>query len=172
MKFKSYPFLALSVLAAVAALWPGSQHQQTQSTASTDSKKSLNVRASYAQLPLSFEANTGQLDERVNYLARGAGYTIFLTGDEAVLALKDREHGGAVIRLQLDGANTTAKIEPADQLPGKSNYFIGNDPKLWRTDIPLFGKVRYRGVYPGIDVVYHGNQRQLEYDFVLAPKAS
>ena len=130
-----------------------------------------NVRATFAQVPLAFEANSGQTDPQARFLARGAGYTIFLTPDETVLSLLDRQHRSAVIRLQLAGANPKPEMHPLDELPGKSNYFIGNNPKLWRTDIPLYAKVRYRQAYPGIDIVYHGSQRQLEYDFVIAPDA-
>src|SRR5439155_17798981 len=71
----------------------------------------------------------------------------------------------------LVGANQAAKVTALDELPGKSNYFIGSDPKKWRTDVPTYAKVKYEGVYPGIDLVYYGNQRQLEYDFVVAPGA-
>src|SRR5947207_7339241 len=76
-----------------------------------------------------------------------------------------------VLQMKLVGANQAAKVTALDELPGKSNYFIGNDPKKWRTDVPTYGKVKYQGVYPGIDLVYYGNQRQLEYDFVVAPGA-
>ena len=171
MKLKFYPFLAISAVLAAVAIWPGAPQRNKQPGAGSKQASSDNPHTSYARLPLSFEANTGQMDTRVNYLARGAGYTIFLTHDETVLSLQDREHGSALVRLKLKGANTEARIEPLAELAGKSNYFIGNDPKLWRTDIPLYAKVRYTKVYPGIDVVYHGNQRQLEYHFVLDPKS-
>ncbi|HEV2177809.1 MAG TPA: hypothetical protein VGW33_11520 [Terriglobia bacterium] len=78
----------------------------------------------------------------------------------------------AVLHMQLVGANPQAKVEGTDELPGKSNYFIGNDPKKWRTNVPTYAKVRYQGVYPGVDLVYYGNQGQLEYDFVVAPGAA
>src|SRR5439155_21319611 len=76
-----------------------------------------------------------------------------------------------ILRMKLVGANQAANVPALDELSGKSNYFIGNDPKKWRTDVPTYGKVKYAGVYPGIDLVYYGNQRQLEYDFVVAPGA-
>src|SRR5204863_5584667 len=76
-----------------------------------------------------------------------------------------------VLRMKLVGANRTAKVTGLDELPGKANYFIGNDPKKWRTDVPTYAKVQYRDVYPGIDLVYYGNQGKLEYDFVVAPGA-
>ena len=139
-------------------------------------------------LPLSFEANRGQVDGQVRYLARGPGYTVFLTDREAVLTLKARaadrgplasEPGrerprlssGAVLRIQPAGAGRHAAVQPLDQLPGVSNYFIGNDPARWRTGIPTYGKVKYDGIYPGVDLVYYGNQRQLEFDFIVAPGA-
>src|SRR2546422_1171210 len=161
---------------------------------------------SCGKLPLSFEANKGQTDPRVNFLSRGSGYTLFLTGDEAVLSLRSQKSGvrsqksggrpsslvrrhsqrtrgsvqgtkdkgpgtNDVLRMKLVGANQAAEVTALEELPGKSNYFIGNDPKKWRTDVPTYGKVKYQGVYPGIDLVYYGNQRQLEYDFVVAPGA-
>src|SRR5947207_3244695 len=162
---------------------------------------------SYGKLPLSFEANRGQTDPRVKFISRGNGYTLFLTSDEAVLALRSQKPDAALseakgvrsqkdksrqssavsrqlekttdhglrttdtLRMKLVGANQAAKVTALDELPGKSNYFIGNDPKKWRTDVPTYGKVKYEGVYPGIDLVYYGNQRQLEYDFVVAPGA-
>ena len=190
----------------------------------------------YGKLPLSFEINRGQTDARVKFLSRGSGYTLFLTGNEAVLALRkvsrqskvesrktrisagallfpsaalfmnrpvvpgfgparfgswgslgllpsalpesysargagcgDKEQEmpeglkgepcaapatGAVLRMALVGANQQAKVMGLEELPGKSNYFIGNDPKKWRTNVANYAKVEYQGIYPGIDVVY------------------
>ncbi len=76
-----------------------------------------------------------------------------------------------VLRMCMIGANPFASVTGEDELPGKFNYFIGNDPSLWRTNISTFAKVRYREIYPGIDLVYYGNEGQLEYDFVVAPGA-
>jgi hypothetical protein len=77
-----------------------------------------------------------------------------------------------VLRLKLAGANTAAKVAGTEELPGKANYFIGNDPKKWCTNVPTYAKVKYKDVYPGVDLVYYGNQGgQLEYDFVVAPGA-
>lgn len=73
--------------------------------------------------------------------------------------------------MKLVGANSNATVAGADELPGKANYFIGNDPKKWRTNVPAYAKVKYQDVYPGVDLVYYGNQGQLEYDFVVAPGA-
>ena len=169
----------------------------------------------YGKLPLSFEANHGQADARVKFLSRKGGYTLFLTGDEAVLAWGgkktkqasttrfvsgyrfsdtaspgklDAPSGagqrpstlsadpevlatGGVLRMKLRNANLAAKVTGQDELAGTSNYFIGNDPAKWRAKVPTYAKVKYEGIYPGIDLVYYGNQRQLEYDFIVAPGA-
>jgi hypothetical protein len=144
---------------------------------------------SYARLPLSFEANQGQTDGGVKYLSRGPGYTLFLTGDEVALALRkpgasprrlgatsrlQREDSkgetpSSVLRLKLVNANRNAEVTGASKLPGKVNYFIGNDPKKWRTNVPMYATVKYKDIYPGVDLVYYGNQQQLEHDFVVAP---
>jgi len=77
-----------------------------------------------------------------------------------------------VLRMRLVGANANAAVTGAGELPGKTNYFLGNDPKKWRTNVPTYAQVKYQGVYPGVDLVYYGNQGgQLEYDFVVAPGA-
>jgi len=145
------------------------------------SRPALSSRA--VSLPLFFEPNQGQTDPRVKFLARGAGYGLFLTADEAVLQLQQPVIGSprhapssqrassSVIRMRLDGANSSARVSGASPLPGKSNYFIGNDPSKWRHDIPQFARVEYQAVYPGVDLVYYGDQGQLEYDFRVAPAA-
>ena len=133
------------------------------------------IQTAFAQLPLSFEPNQGQTDPQVKFLARGGGYGLFLTSSEAVLSLQarpaGRERSGktSVVRMQLSGADQSASVTAADPLPGKSSYFIGNDPAKWHSGIPQFARVRYQQVYPGIDLVYYGNQGRLEYDFEVAP---
>ncbi len=126
-------------------------------------------------LPLFFEPNQGQTAPPVKFLAHGAGYSLFLTADQAVLDLqrsvKGKPSSGSVIRMQLEGANSSARVSGASPLPGKSSYFIGNDPSKWHRDIPQFARVEYQAVYPGVDLVYYGNQGQLEYDFRVAPAA-
>jgi hypothetical protein len=130
------------------------------------------VQASYGKLPLSFEANQGQTDAQVKFLSRGNGYTLFLTPSEAVLRLKKiSENDEAVLRMQMIGANPSPRILGKEALPGRVNYLVGKDPSQWHTKIPTYGKVAYEGVYPGVDLVYYGNQGQLEYDFVVAPSA-
>jgi hypothetical protein len=123
------------------------------------------------KLPLAFERNQGQTGSQVKFLARGQGYTLFLTSGEAVLALHKASAKSGVLRMKLLGANPAPDVSGMDEMPGKSNYFIGNDAKKWHTNVPMYAKVKYKGVYSGIDLVYYGNQRQLEYDFVVAPGA-
>ena len=148
----------------------------------------------YGRLPLSFEANEGQTDPRVRFLSRGDGYSLSLKASEAVLSLPGKNCDGhlqarvvearlatarpctalpsTAVRMSLLGSNPEAQIAGRDELPGKSNYFVGNDPAAWRTNINNYRKVQYRDIYPGIDLVYYGNQRQLEHDFIVAPGAN
>jgi hypothetical protein len=128
---------------------------------------SREATTNYGKLPLSFEANQGQTDAKVKYLARGAGYSIFLSPGSATFSL-ERPDQSAVVRMDLVGANQAAGIEPQGKLPGIANYMIGAKRT---TNIPTYAKIRSHNVYPGIDLVYYGTQGQLEYDFVVAPGA-
>ena len=130
------------------------------------------VQSSAPRIPLAFAPNVGQTDRVVDYVARGSGYTIFLTRQEAVIALRGSRGKRAVVRLRLRDASAGTRPEPLDRLPGRVNYFVGDRPDRWRRDIPTFARVLYRDVYPGIDVVYYGNERRLEYDFHVSPGSS
>jgi hypothetical protein len=125
------------------------------------------MRLSYGELPLSFEVNNGQADATVKFLSRGRGYAVFLTSTEAVVALRGRRS----LRMQIVGGAPAPPASGLDPLPGKTNYFIGNDPRKWRTGIPTYARVEYRNVYRGVNLIYYGSQRQLEYDFVVSPGA-
>jgi len=146
------------------------------------------LRAAYGKLPLAFEPNRGQTDGQVKFLTRGRGFTFYLTPSETVLALRGSALGASagadtenaapgrnvpapqsVLRIELAGANHSAKIEPQRLLPGITNYFIGSNPSKWRTHIPNYARVLYRQVYPGVDAVYYGNEGRLETDFIVAP---
>jgi uncharacterized repeat protein (TIGR01451 family) len=129
------------------------------------------IRERLALLPLQFEMNQGQRDEAVKFISRGTGFELFLTADSAVLKMQRSIAQVSSLGLKFDGANPTAKIEAIDEMPGRSHYFIGSDPMKWRTGIPNYGKVRYSRIYPGIDLVYYGKGRQLEYDFVVSAGA-
>ncbi|HEX8069879.1 MAG TPA: carboxypeptidase regulatory-like domain-containing protein, partial [Pyrinomonadaceae bacterium] len=191
-----------TVASATAAKAPAAR------TKAADTAAEARARTAYGQLPLSFEANRGQTDPQVNFIARGPGYNVFLTPGEAVLVLAPgdgadaggdgrepdasaaplsnlerhraaRERAAAasarpatVLRMQLLGTTARpAAVRGDAELPGKVNYLFGGDPNNWRTGIPTYGQVRYEQVYPGVDLVYYGNQQQLEYDFVVAPGA-
>ena len=121
---------------------------------------------------MTFERNDGQADVRVRFLSRGEGYTLFLTEHDAVLALRAGGAPASVLRMSLVGSDAAAPIVGEDGVASTSNYLIGNDPGRWRRHVPAYARVRYRHVYPGIDLVYYGPRRdRLEYDFVLAPAA-
>ncbi|MBA3239614.1 MAG: hypothetical protein H0T60_00110 [Acidobacteria bacterium] len=142
----------------------------------------------YGKLPLSFEANRGQASGgAVKFLSRGSGYALFLTPGEAVLRLRQDEGGEAggdagqsgesrragaeaVLRIVPVDANPSPKVRGLDKLAGKSNYFVG-ERRAWRTNVSTYARVAYESIYPGIDLVFYGNQQQLEYDFIVAPGA-
>ncbi len=123
----------------------------------------------FTELPLAFEFNDGQSDARYQYLARGAGYSVYLADREAVLDFRDAAGSSiGVLRSVLQGASP-AIVEPLDPLPGRVNYFRGADPARWITNIPTFRRVRHANVYPGVDVVYYGTGQQLEHDVIVRP---
>ncbi len=153
----------------------------------------LKLNQSYGHIPLYFEPNEGQTDPQVKFISRGSGYTLFITPAEAVFVLKRGEEKFSpqgprdiaknfghqprtpnppdVLRLRLEGGNRLAEFEGMEKAEGKSNYFIGNDPTKWHTNIANYTKVKMKDVYPGIDMVYYGAQRRLEYDFEVKPGA-
>src|SRR5439155_4514335 len=155
-----------------------------------DGTISVQVSEIYGKLPLHFEANHGQTDEQVKFLARGNRHTLFITPSEAVLVLTKREQTAigkvqaarlrpdergqvtrTVLRMAFVDANPRPRLEGREELSGKANYFVGNDPSTWRTNVPTYAKIRYPNLYPGIDLIYYGSQRELEYDFVVRPGA-
>lgn len=218
---------SLAVLAAGLAVFAAlsvrthSTHQPAQLVAASAAKRALpalpaqtpsvddatksKMRDALAKIPMSFEINRGQTNEQVQFLSRGAGYTLFLTRDAAVLALpvpsnqtkqtkqsasiaahplpyvpssaqfsvpnQGAPHSETVLNMRIVGANPQAHISGVGKQLAQSNYFIGNHPSQWHTRVANYEKVRYAGVYPGVDLVYYGNQKQLEYDFVVSPGA-
>jgi len=124
------------------------------------------------RLPLAFEPNTGQAPGEVRYLGRGTRYRLWLTPTGADFAAAAAPASApAPIRLRLAGGARAARMTAENPLPGKVHYFVGDDPGGWRRDVPTYGRVVYRDVYPGIDLVFHGSQRDAQFDFVLAPGA-
>lgn len=120
-------------------------------------------------LPLSFEANRGQADATAPFIAHGQNSEFLLSATGAQLVLRNSSGQTATTRMQFAGANPSARISGDAALPGKVNYFIGNQPVQWQSGVPTFAKVCVDNLYPGVNVVYYGNGRQLEYDFNLAP---
>ncbi|MEY2518284.1 MAG: hypothetical protein QOF24_43 [Verrucomicrobiota bacterium] len=190
MKIASKKLPLLSLIIAFVVAQALAQQMKADETARTQ------LNQAYGKLPLAFEANQGQTDPHVKFLSRGNGYSLFLTPTEAVIvlgktarddntlpgvlpnqAIKDQREApksfgpATVLRMKLMGGNPTAKIAGTGELPSKSNYLIGNHSEQWHTNLSNYTKVEYREVYPGIDLVYYGNQRQLEHDFVIAPGA-
>ncbi len=159
----------------------------------------LRANSLLAGLPLIFEPNQGQgnldpADPRAKFVTRGSGYSLFLGSEGAILSLVSRDDSRKddsrqdaskqdsakrrssathveSLQMKLAGANPSANVSGADLLPGTSNYFLGNDPAKWRHGVPQFARVRYENVYPGINLVFYGNQGRLEYDFQVAPGA-
>src|SRR2546426_1880233 len=178
--------MVLLLALALASCAPASA---TRPPTETPQASKPQVLAAYGKLPLSFEANQGQTDPKAKFLSRGRGYTLFLTSTEAVLTLtkadahakrrisgearlvEPEKRAGTVLRMKFLGANPTPRVTGVEELRGRSNYFIGNDPAKWRANVPTYAKVEYRDVYPGVNLVYYGNQRQLEFDFIVAPGA-
>jgi uncharacterized repeat protein (TIGR01451 family) len=153
------------------------------------------LRESLGSLPLSFEPNVGQFDDGISYYVRGGGCSIALSPNAATLLIQDKKRGkpptavarrlrpelnnqspaaapSQTLRLEIVGGNKSARASAEKPLPGIVNYILGQEESAWRTGIPTYERVRFERVYPGIDLVYYGNQSRLEYDFVVAPRAN
>ncbi len=190
----SPPYSALVLLlsaSTVAYMHAAASEANIPDAKSLSSTQRARVVEGYGKLPLSFEPNQGQADPGVKFVSRGDGYELSLTASELVMSLHGKdcsrppkaqeiEHqtsdaepctpvSGSQIRMGLLNSNLDPKLEGVSELPGKSSYFIGHDPSSWHTNISNYSKVRYRDVYPGIDLIYYGNHRQLEHDFVVKP---
>jgi len=198
--------LLLSVLALSIPLLSSEKMALGQERAPSSFALNSRLNDNFGRLPMSFEANRGQTGPQVKFLARGAGYSLFLTDSGAVFTFSEPNATGSTLdgprlqrvsgfdapkeigpqgparrvephrkvstlRMSLAGARNAPILSAEDALPGTANYFTGSDPTNWHTAVPTYAKVRYSGVYPGVDLVYYGNQQQLEYDFVVAPHA-
>ncbi len=178
------------IAAALLVLFPG-RTPKVAATVSAGSSAPLSpnltpaahrrIQDTYASLPLAFEQNQGQTDPQVKYLARGHGYTLFLTANDAVFSLHSRPVAersnnqndlSAVVHMHLLGANAQATVAGTSATAGTANYFIGNDPGKWRTGVARYARVSYQNLYPGVNMAFHGSGRELEFDFVLAPGAN
>jgi uncharacterized repeat protein (TIGR01451 family) len=179
-------FLAASLAYVFSASHGAAAKRPVQSEAGV--RGDAHLSDLYRGLPLRFEPNLGQTGGAVKFLSRGSGYSLFLTEGGAVMRLRRagstkggesdassaQNAAGSVgtLRFRLEGSNRSPKVTGSDELPGRSNYLIGSDVRLWRTGVPAFARVRYESVYPGVDVIYYGKEGRLEYDFTVAPGAN
>lgn len=163
-------------------------------SASLTAQPAERVAATLQALPVAFEANYGQTDSQVKYMARGSGYTLFLTASDAVFAMRESSQANArkssalsakrrvpevhlpdktaSVHMKLVGANSHPAIVAGNEVPGRINYYIGNDPSKWVEGAKQYADVTYREMYPGVDLKFHGAQRRLEFDFLVSPGAS
>ena len=120
-----------------------------------------------SSLPLGFEQNLGQANPTIGFLARADGYSLYLGNGEFTIEIADPHNPalGESVHVTLAGANLNVAPEGIDPLPGVTHYYIGSDPRAWITDVKHSRRVRYRYVYPGIDLIFYGDRRQLEFDF-------
>jgi hypothetical protein len=129
------------------------------------------VKESYSKIPLSFVANHGQAGNTVKFTSRGSGFTLALAPTTFTLTVTDPHSKTSVIQATLLGSNAAANLTGLERQLTRTNYFIGRDPQRWRTNLPNYAKVKYSRVYPGVDLVFYGNQNKLEYDFTVSPGA-
>jgi hypothetical protein len=190
LKMRRPALVLLGFLMSLAVTATKAQTPGTGSKPATVAPSS-SVAPKPIHLPLFFEANQGQADSRVRFMARGQGYTLLLTPTETILTesktqvytrsgafapfenplITTKTSRGSLIRMQLVGANSAPAMTGLEELPGKVNYLIGNDPSKWQTEVPLYSQARTEQVYPGVNLLFHGDERELEYDFVVAPGA-
>jgi len=121
---------------------------------------------SISGLPIAFEANHGQADPDFGFVSRNQNYAVSLSATRVEWA-----SGKSRVTASLQGARIAAPGESEEKLPGVVNYLQGPKSSGWLLNIPTYRRIRYRGVYPGVDVVYYGNEGRLEYDFLIAPGA-
>ena len=199
MKRYGSPFVGLALICAVSAQSARAQSVRPAAVAVSPVAPHLHGSGSrpsvrdFGSLPLAFERNQGQTDSQVCFLTHTNDNTLFLTPSEAVFtrtmkpdpsrkAKDDRLKGPAfqrsadrtvrvAVRMQWIGSNRRARMIQEQPLPGRVNYLFGRDPSRWQAGVPTFGRIGFKGVYRGVDLVYYGNQRHLEYDFVVAPHA-
>src|SRR5262245_7067477 len=170
---RNYRHLIITIVILLAAALLIFQ-SQTQSHAMSSYRPpagsfSLNqskVKQLFADMPVAFELNTGRAAPEVKFLAQGPGMQLLLSSHQTTLVTN-----GAKFRMDFPGANTFANVMGEQQLIEHRNYLLGNNCARWQTDVPVFRRVTYEGIYPGINLTFYGNQREIEYDFVVAPGA-
>ena len=176
LRFRSLGLALLSVAAAGVLLQIGpAQASSKKARGPTASATKQQALAAYGKLPLSFTANAGQTDARVRYSAQGAGFSVFLTRREAMLSLKrpgkQGRGRGVALALRFLGSNRNVAIRGERPGPGRVNYLLGNDPAKWRTGLRTYERVVYRNLWPGVDMVFAGQNGTLKYEFLVRPGA-
>jgi hypothetical protein len=136
-------------------------------------RRATNHRGNLSDLPLWFEQNRGQADSRFEFISRAPGYSLMIGPTELLLGVQNQaEQRQDAIRVEFVNANPEAKLSGRDELQAKVHYYRGNDPEAWITGVSTFSKVQSENLYDGINAVFYGNQRQLEYDLILRPRAN
>ena len=160
----------LAVVLSSAALLFSANPARTSSVPEVSGAR---LRENYGKLPLSFEENRGQTDARVKFLSQGNGYTLLLSPGAVQLNLaRPQRDRHAALRMSFPGAQLSPLVTGDGRQATISSYFVGNDPAKWVSGAPNYARVRYQELYPGVDLVFYGNQRQLEYDLVVAAGAA
>ncbi|MFY9573293.1 MAG: SBBP repeat-containing protein [Blastocatellia bacterium] len=189
--------LLLAFTSLIFAAFPNLRHRAELT--STEERASMSdvdgadstiatVNKARGHLPVTFEANRGQAEADVKFVGRAPGFGLLLKPGEAVFALgyskpqsanqrEDRSSCNATLparrlTMRLEGANAATLISGVERQAPRANYFIGNDPAKWIRDVETYSRVMYSSVYPGVDLLFYGNERQLEYDFTVAPGAN
>jgi len=190
MKRPPFLFVLLLVLAFFTTA-------NSQPTLSSESQKAM-VLTNLSAMPLAFTENRGQWDEKALFKAVVGAATFWFCQDEVAYVfardtnelINNGEPQGPempgipdkfdrprykkeslVIKAQFIGANPEAEIVAENRLSHNNNYFLGNNPSRWATDVPNYSAVTYRDIYPGIDLKYHGNGHGMKYDFIVNPGA-
>lgn len=181
MAFRTHSLIP--ALVALLALLGGAAGARSTPSAGGDTGdgRAEQIASLLSNLPLSFEENRGLASRPVEFLSRGPGYALFLAPSEAVLALPQQAVGSSpaagpsrinsLLRMQLAGGNAKARMSGEELQVGRSNYLVGRDRSRWQTGISQWGRVRASEVYPGVDLIYYGRGRQIEYDFEVSPGA-
>ena len=177
-------YCAMALLLCIALLMVGAGNLSVSTGSSEKGTKGKELDArrakvveAYGRLPLFFIQNDGQLDKKVKFYEKASNSAMYLTEEGVYVSLvkqdgkKDTKTEARLIKLSFLGGNPNPEIVAEGRLEGKVNYFIGNDPKEWKRDIPTYSSVLYKEVYEGIDIRFYGNQRQLEYDVIVKPGA-
>lgn len=169
-------FLIIAVLGLSGQYSPGSSDRNTCEDECNRCLKLIrgggySYSAAYGQIPLSFEANEGQVPSEYSFVAHGAAYDSYFAPRGVLIAMHSTT-GAANRQVRISfGGGGASTPHGVDILPTRTNYFIGNDPARWQTNVPSFGRIRYERVFPGVDVAFYGRRKQLENDFIVQPGA-